>query len=332
MTTTAIEERLYKTTVSIEERAEADGGGTFFEGEGIVYDQPSRPLYDSKKGAFIEVIEAGAVDADTDTSEVLAVFNHDENRLLGANYSGTLVFNSTKTGVSVRIEKPDNTVGNDCEVWVRRGDIRGMSFKFKVGKDRWEQKDGLLFRYISKISHLLDLSLVTRAAYVQTSIDMAAAPVTRSAYSPEIAESRMMMSGRSAKGTTGINDTDKTFLDGMIGQFQGQIEFISQAIPTLTDNRIKELAASRLSGLIYSQNWFEEVKAELETPPAQEVPEMEPTEIDSARSADEVTTETGTEERSASPKENTQDHSQGDPLAWYKAKNKLHYNSLQSCR
>jgi|GEM_PF-5585083 len=323
-----VEERLYKTTVKVEERAAADGGGKFFVGTGIVFNQPSRPLYDQKRGVFQEVIEPGAIDADTDLSEVLAVFNHDENRLLGANYSGTLTFETTETGVDVRILKPENTVGNDCEVWVDRGDIRGMSFKFFVGKDRWETKDNVLYRYVEKISKLMDLSLVTRAAYLQTTIGVTATTRSYAGTMTDQAVSR----GMYIREKKQLSAADNAFLAGLITQYQTQVDFIAGSVAKLTDANVKRLAASRLSDLIYSQSWIEETIAELQ----EATVETAGTETEEGRSASE-TTETATgqptteqsETRSAEPSNPTQSsETQGHSLDWYKAKNTAHRNSL----
>lgn len=323
-----VEERLYKTTVKVEERAATEGGGKFFTGTGIVFNQPSRPLYDQKRGMFQEIIEPGAIDDDTDLSEVLAVFNHDENRLLGANYSGTLTFNTTETGVEVRILKPENTVGNDCEVWVERGDIRGMSFKFFVGKDRWETKDNVLYRYVEKITKLMDLSLVTRAAYLQTTIGVAA--TTRS-HVPVTAE-QAVTRGMYFREKRQLNDSDQVFLTGMVAQMQTQVDFISKAVSGLSDANVKRLAAGRLSDLIYQQSWIEETIAELQ----EATVETAGSETEEGRSAPQAG-ETATsqpitenpETRSAESSENIQSsETQGHSLDWYKAKNTAHRNSL----
>ncbi|QHV96288.1 HK97 family phage prohead protease [Spirosoma endbachense] len=323
-----VEERLYKTIVTVEERAAAEGGGKFFIGTGIVFNQPSRPLYDQKRGMFQEIIEPGAIDDDTDLSEVLAVFNHDENRLLGANYSGTLTFKTTEKGVEVRILKPENTVGNDCEVWVNRGDIRGMSFKFFVAKDRWETKDNVLYRYVEKISKLMDLSLVTRAAYLQTTINVAAA--TRS-YTDAM-DQQAATRGMYFREKRQLNENDQAFLTGLVAQMQTQVDFISTAVSKLTNSNLKRLAAGRLSDLIYQQSWIEETIAELteatletagsETEEGRSKPET-------GETATEQTTTENPETRSTEPSEEIHSgDSQGHPLEWYIRKNNAHRNSL----
>lgn len=326
-----VEERLYKTIVTVEERAADQGGGKFFLGTGIVFNQPSRFLYDEKRGRFKEIIEPEAIDEDTDLSEVLAVFNHDENRLLGANYSGTLTFKSTEKGVEVRILKPENTVGNDCEVWVNRGDIRGMSFKFYVGKDRWETKDGVLYRYVEKISKLMDLSLVTRAAYLQTTIDMSATTRSYTGAMTEHAATR----GMYIREKKQLNENDQAFLTGLMGQFQTQIDYVSQAISKLSDSNVKRLAAERLSSLIYNQSWIEETIAEL----TEAQPETAGTQTEEGRGTEE-TGETAVEQpiietpetRSTEPLENTQTGDEGHSLERFKAKNQAHRNSLSLCQ
>ncbi|CCH54477.1 hypothetical protein BN8_03651 [Fibrisoma limi BUZ 3] len=337
-----LEKRLYQTELVVEERAADEGGSSkvFFRGMAIVYDKPSRMLYHKEKGPFVEVIERGAVDENTDLAEVLAVFNHDENRLLGANYSGTLRFDKTDEGVSVIIEKPNNTVGNDCEEWVRRGDIRGMSFKFFVAKDRWEMKGEVLHRYVEKISKIMDLSLVTRAAYLQTSVDMAEAgtATTRSmADGPDAALTRGYWHSETKLGP--VSDTDKAFLADLITQLQSQIDLIAKAIAGITDNRIKQLAASRLSDAVYVQNWIQEVQAELLAAEAEtsgadgamasakqqrsatEAPDGKPSEV--------PTNEVPTNQEPAKQEPEARSV-EGDPLEWFKRKNSLHRNSLSS--
>ena len=320
-----VEERIYTADVTIEQRAEGDNPGVYFTGVGIVFNQPSRALYDPKKGNFIEVIEPGAVDEKTDVSEVLAVFNHDENRLLGTNHAGTLTFETTKTGVSVRILKPNTTVGNDCEEYVRRGDIRGMSFKFKVGKDRWEYKDNILYRFVEKISVLLDLSLVTRAAYLQTSINMAEETQKRS-HSESVEETISRAFAASGKEKPKLSDTDQKFLTDLVTQLKTQIDFIAGAVPNLKDSRITRLAAGRLSDLLYSKSWMEEVLAEMAAPAETETPE---TLTDANRSVSETPEQPQT--RSADSDTNTNTQSDEDPLAWFRAKNSTHRNSLNLC-
>lgn len=327
-----VEQRLYKTDLKVEQRSEAEGGGTFFTGTGIVYEQPSRPLYDEKKGVFLEIIERGAIDEDTDLSEVLAVFNHDEKLLLGANYSGTLTFTSTDTGVDVRILKPENTVGNDCEVWVSRGDIRGMSFKFYVAKDRWERKEGVLYRYVEKISKLMDLSLVTRAAYLQTTIGMA-----QSRSFMDAATEQAVSRGMYIREKKQLNQNDQAFLSGLISQLQAQVDYISQAIPKLSDTNVKRLAAERLSSLIYNQSWIEETIAEL----SEAEVETAGNETSEGRSATESEAEVKTPEPVATSDPETIPANESTPnqpepvqersLAFFKAINQVHRNSVRLC-
>lgn len=304
-----IEERLYVASLGIEERAAESGlSSVVFTGQPIVFNKPSRPLWEKERGWFTEIIEPGAIDDTTDTAEVLAVFNHDENRLLGANYSGTLRFSVADDGVNVAIDKPNNSVGNDCEEWVRRGDIRGMSFKFVVGRDRWEVKDNVTYRYIAKIDKLLDMSLVTRAAYLQTSVDMA----TRS-HTPE---ARMYSVPGEQKP---LSKSDSAFVSGLIANCQAQVEFISAGIAAIESPQIKQIAANRLADAIYMQNWLTEVMAEMTTT-------VKP-------QPEEATTDTEvpqpTEQDSKTPE--PQEEGRSLDLALFKAKNRVHYNTLNKC-
>lgn len=167
-----IEQRSYEALITIEEsRAEGDTAGPdYFDGEAIVFGKPSELLYSDKYGFFIEVIERSALD-NTDMSGVVATHEHDKSRLLGSTYGNTLTMTVTDTGLKVRIQKPNTTVGNDCYESVRRGDLRFMSFRQIVGTDRWEMRAGTKYRFITGITKLRDVTLTCEPAYRQTAVE-----------------------------------------------------------------------------------------------------------------------------------------------------------------
>ncbi|HYM24435.1 MAG TPA: HK97 family phage prohead protease, partial [Vicinamibacterales bacterium] len=122
---------------------------------------------------FREVIAPGAFADAIVNDDVRGLFNHNENKVLGRNKSGTLQLSEDETGLKYVIDPPDTQDGRDVVTLVQRGDIDGSSFAFTVPDDgdEWnhdEVKLGKLpLRIIKKVS-LYDVSPVTYPAYPQT--------------------------------------------------------------------------------------------------------------------------------------------------------------------
>jgi HK97 family phage prohead protease len=85
-------------------------------------------------GGFREEIAPGAfTDALAANEEVLALVEHSPEKILGRRSMGTLTLAQDDKGLRVEIDPPNTTVGNDAVENVRRGDIKGMSFRFPRG-------------------------------------------------------------------------------------------------------------------------------------------------------------------------------------------------------
>jgi hypothetical protein len=141
------------------------------EGVGIVFNKLSQDL-----GGFREIIKPEAIIGVLERSDVLALLNHNEERGLLArstNMEGTLSLTPDKVGVRYSFEAPETGVGDEALSGVRRKDIRGSSFSFTAAEDgdTWEkQSDGTYLRTITKFNEIYDISLVYRAAYLDTSV------------------------------------------------------------------------------------------------------------------------------------------------------------------
>lgn len=137
----------------------AEYEGNTIRGYAAVYNSDSEWM-----GGFYEQIEAGAFDSVLE-NDVRAYFNHDENLLLGRVSSGTLRISTDKRGLFYEVDLPDTTYANDLVELMKRGDVNQSSFAFLIEKDRWEQRDGVTYRIIEKVSRLLDVSPVAQPAY-----------------------------------------------------------------------------------------------------------------------------------------------------------------------
>ena len=137
----------------------AEYEGNTIRGYAAVYNSDSEWM-----GGFYEQIEAGAFDSVLE-NDVRAYFNHDENLLLGRVSSGTLRISTDKRGLFYEVDLPNTTYANDLVELMKRGDVNQSSFAFLIEKDRWEQRDGITYRIIEKVSRLLDVSPVAQPAY-----------------------------------------------------------------------------------------------------------------------------------------------------------------------
>lgn len=162
------------TTSTVEHRAEGvDGGKDYITGRAIVYGSPY-PMWD---GCY-EYIEKGAL-SDTDMSDVVATFNHEDELLLGrsVNGEGTLKLMADDEGLIFEVEANETTASRDCLTNVKLKNIRGCSFEFSVGEEDWAyevpQADGTTatVRTIKKIAKLYAVNPVVYPAYRDTEIE-----------------------------------------------------------------------------------------------------------------------------------------------------------------
>jgi HK97 family phage prohead protease len=143
--------------------------GRIISGRAIVFGKESKDL-----GGFTERIEPESVQGVIETSDVLALLNHDEARGVLArstNGTGTLTLTVDQNGVNYEFEAPDTALGDEVLSGIRRNDIRTSSFAFKVDEagDKWEKRsDGSYLRTITKFKNIYDVSPVYREAYQDT--------------------------------------------------------------------------------------------------------------------------------------------------------------------
>jgi len=171
------EVRIFISDLRVETRAEGDTSPAKIVGHAAVFDQWTT-LYDGTYWTWREIVRPGAFrNALAENQDVVALFNHDRNQVLGRSTSGTLTLREDATGLLVEITLPDTQLGRDLATLVARGDLRGMSFGFKVrangekvtitiqGEKELEERELLDL-------DLFDVSVVTRPAYPQTDVSV----------------------------------------------------------------------------------------------------------------------------------------------------------------
>ena len=152
----------------------ADENSRIVEGYAIVFNQPSRKLFDkASKKVFTETIDPRAVTKlFLDDQDIKMLYNHSNDMLLArSTYGiGTLSYEIDDYGVKYRFEMPNTSVGNDVLELIRRGDVWGCSFAFTYAKDgiRDEKRNGQNYRTVIQMASIDDFSIVVDPAYLGT--------------------------------------------------------------------------------------------------------------------------------------------------------------------
>ncbi|WP_428755192.1 HK97 family phage prohead protease [Vagococcus fluvialis] len=121
---------------------------------------------------FREKLEPGCLD-EADTSNVVALFNHDQSQILGRT-GANLDLEIDNIGLKFRIKPTNTTLSNDLLENIRSGVINQCSFAFTIpdedGAEEWRENEetGVYERSINKIDRLYDVSVVTTPAYPDT--------------------------------------------------------------------------------------------------------------------------------------------------------------------
>jgi hypothetical protein len=134
----------------------------------------------AKLPGFQETIARGAFDRILRTNpDVVCLFNHDPNCVLGRTSSGTLRLAATNKGLDFECDLPNTTSARDLRESIQRKDIAGCSFAFNLGEgddefsedcDDEDRSKRIVLRTIRNFSQLLDVSPVTYPAYANTAL------------------------------------------------------------------------------------------------------------------------------------------------------------------
>lgn len=145
-----------------------DGKPAKIEGYSAVFGKESLNL-----GFFTEIIAAGAFKNAIKKSDTRALFNHNQDIVLGRKSAKTLKLKEDDKGLFMEVEPPDTQLVRDMVLTpIERGDITQQSFGFTVRTEQWdeEKESGKLTRTIIEVEELYDVSPVTFPAYPDTSV------------------------------------------------------------------------------------------------------------------------------------------------------------------
>lgn len=150
----------------MELRVTGDDAKPMLEGHIAVFNSLSDDL-----GGFREKIEPGAFAETIKVQDIRALWNHENDLVLGRLKAGTLELAEDEVGLAFKNTPPDTTWFRDRLVSLKRGDVTGASFAFFTDVDEWSsEEDGARIRTLKKIT-LVEVSPgVTFPAYPQTDV------------------------------------------------------------------------------------------------------------------------------------------------------------------
>ena len=147
----------------VTEVRKSEDGVTRIGGYAAVFNKLSEDL-----GGFREKIKRGFF-SEVLGNDVRALFNHDDNMVLGRTTNDTLTLKEDSKGLEVEIIPPNTTYARDLTTLMERGDVNQMSFQWVTADDKWDESDlANVVRTLVKAESLWDVSPVTFPAYPQT--------------------------------------------------------------------------------------------------------------------------------------------------------------------
>jgi uncharacterized protein len=173
-----------RAIVATELRADSQGDEPVLIGYAALFNTESKDL-----GGFREVIAPRAFKRSlAQGDEVVCLFNHDPNNVLGRYSAGTLQCAEDERGLIFRCKlDKNNSEHMNLRSSVLRGDVKACSFAFTVAPEgeAWREKNNgqgsYMVRTLTDIN-LIDVSAVTYPAYESTVV---AARSTDAAYVAE---------------------------------------------------------------------------------------------------------------------------------------------------
>lgn len=158
-------EQRYLKMYDIQTRDE-DGSNPHIEGYFAVFDD----IYEVWPGAT-ESIAPGAF-TESISQDVRALYNHNQDLVLGRSSAGTLQLKQDSHGLwgDIEINREDSDAMNVYQR-VKRGDITGCSFGFDIEKEsRDVRPDGSVHYTIERVNPLYEISPCVFPAYEATKI------------------------------------------------------------------------------------------------------------------------------------------------------------------
>lgn len=169
---------------SAEFRAEPSDDGLTLEGYAAVFNDWTE-IYD-RAGAFHERIAPGAFKRTLGMRMPVLQFDHGTHPLIGSIPLGRFTkIEEDSRGLFVRARLSDNWLIEPVRDSIRDGGVTGMSFRFRVVNDQWENRDGEDFRTITEVE-LYEAGPVVNPAYESTTVGVRSRQTALALTDPEV--------------------------------------------------------------------------------------------------------------------------------------------------
>tara|TARA_R110000823_G_scaffold203602_4_gene334671 strand:- start:712 stop:1419 length:708 start_codon:yes stop_codon:yes gene_type:complete len=148
--------------------ADTSDDGFTMEGYGAVFGQATR--IDSHEGRFDEVIDRGAFTKTLSERMPVLQFDHGRDNATGSVPIGAITdIHTDDHGLFVRARMHDNARVEPIRQAIASGAIDGMSFRFSVVRDDWQERADAPLRTLKEIS-LFEVGPVVFPAYAGASV------------------------------------------------------------------------------------------------------------------------------------------------------------------
>lgn len=118
-------------------------------------------------GGFRERMLPGSVILDRD---LVILFDHDTAKVVGRPSAGTATVAQDERAVTFTATPPSTTWASDLLESMKRGDIRGCSFRMMVDEDKWYVDNGQVCRDVIK-ARVSELTITSMPAYPETTAE-----------------------------------------------------------------------------------------------------------------------------------------------------------------
>ena len=123
---------------TIEFREDGEGQRTI-TGYAVKWEMKSHPMGWFQR--FQEQFKKGAFAESLTKEDQRALWSHDTSQVLGRTKNGTLRLYEDDIGLRFELDLPNTTLGNDAYETIKRGDVDGVSFGFRMRKEEWDESD-----------------------------------------------------------------------------------------------------------------------------------------------------------------------------------------------
>lgn len=156
---------------------DGDGARPVIRGNPIVFNSWSQVMRGGMFGeiAFREVIAPEAVDRTLRSAEEIhAYWNHDGGEVLGSTLSGTLHLRKTSNALAMELYPTQEWLATHHAAGLKRGDVRRMSFSFRVIDEKWSEEPDENNVFEREILDMMfsEVSIVGKPAYRDTTVTL----------------------------------------------------------------------------------------------------------------------------------------------------------------